>query len=53
MLATKNYDENDVDAAREYVEGLSLGLTLFSHGLYTYMTSGEAHATEGEGEHKH
>ena len=52
VLATMEYDPNDVPAAREYIEA-SLGLTLFSHGLYTYLTGGAPHGAEGTGGHQH
>ncbi len=32
-MSKKKYDENDVDAARDYVEAM-LGFILYSHGLY-------------------
>lgn len=51
-MSLKNYDENDVDAAREYVEAI-LEFTLFSHKLYIYMTTAGGHATEAGGGHKH
>lgn len=50
-MATKNYGKNDVEAAREYVEA-SLGLTLYSHNLYVYLTGGKGHGEEGGG-HEH
>lgn len=52
--STKTYDPNNVKAAREHVQAY-LGLTLFSHHLYTYIQSGGAHSgEEGEesGEHE-
>ena len=56
-LATASYDVNDVAAAREHVQA-SLGLTLFSHGLYQYLTGGAPHEEGGGqqaagGGHKH
>ncbi len=50
----KDYDANDVDAAREYVEAM-LEFILYSHKLYMYMTASGGHAAEaGSGhEHKH
>jgi len=40
-MSKKNYDINNVEAAREYVQGM-LGFLLFSHHLYKYIkTSGE------------
>ena len=41
-MAKKGYDENDVDAAREYVHAM-LGFVLFSHHLYSFIEGGEAH----------
>ncbi len=63
VIARKNYDENDVAAAREYVEAY-LGLVPWAHGLYDVIKggSGGEHAEkEGHGgpehkpahEHKH
>jgi hypothetical protein len=51
-MAKKKYDENDVDAAREYVQAM-LGFELFSHHIYTAIKGGEEHGGEGEGGHKH
>ena len=53
-LSLKSHDENDVDAAREYVNAM-LEFMLYSHKLYTYMTSagGHAHAAEAGHGHKH
>lgn len=51
-LSLKDYDENDVDAAREYVEAM-LELILYSHKLYTYMTSAGGHAIEAAHGHEH
>jgi len=48
----KKYDENDVAAAREYVQAL-LGFVLYSHHLYTFITSAEVHGEEGAGGHAH
>jgi len=41
-MAKKGYDENDVEAAREYVHAM-LGFVLFSHHLYSFVKGGEAH----------
>jgi len=38
-MSQKNYDLNDVDAAREYIEAM-LHFVLSSHHLYKYVTSG-------------
>ena len=52
-ISRKKFDENDVDAAREYVEAF-LGLTLYSHHLYEHVRAGGHHSgKEGEGEHEH
>jgi len=51
-MAKKNYDENDVDAAREYVQAM-LSFVLFSHHLYTYVKGGGEHGEEGMGGHEH
>lgn len=42
-ISKKKYAENDVPAAREYVQAM-LGFVLWSHGLYAFVT--------GEGEHE-
>lgn len=41
-ISKKDYDINDVDAAREYVEAM-LDFILYSHHLYKYMKKGEKH----------
>jgi len=46
-IARKNYDINDVAAAREYVEAM-LGVLLFSHHLYMVLENGAEH---GDSEH--
>jgi len=53
-LSLKSHDENDVDAAREYVNAM-LEFMLYSHKLYIYMTSagGHAHAAEAGHGHEH
>jgi hypothetical protein len=38
MMAKKDYDVNDVDSARQYVQAM-LGFLLFSHHLYKYIKS--------------
>lgn len=48
VMDKKKYDENNVKAGREFVQGF-LGLTLFSHHLYEYIVSGGEHGEE-EGE---
>ncbi len=51
-MAKKEYDENNVDAAREYVQAM-LGFVLHSHQLYTYMKGGGEHHEEATGGHEH
>ncbi len=51
-MAKKNYDVNDVDGAREYVQA-ELGFVLFSHGLYAAITGKGEHGEEGAKEHEH
>jgi Family of unknown function (DUF6448) len=51
-MSKKKYDENDVAAAREYVQAM-LGFVLYSHHLYTFITSAEVHGEEGAGGHEH
>jgi len=51
-MEKKKYDENDVEAAREYVQA-ELGFVLFSHHLYTTITGAGEHEEEGTGGHKH
>jgi len=51
-LAKKNFDESDVDAAREYVEAF-LGLTLYSHYLYGYIKKGGKHHEQKKEAHSH
>lgn len=46
-ISRKNYDQNDVEAAREYVEAM-LGALLFSHHIFMAVQGGDGH---GEGEH--
>lgn len=51
LISTKNYDPNDIAAARKHVEAM-LGLELYSHHLYMNIKHGSGHAeAEGEGEH--
>jgi hypothetical protein len=51
-VAKKEYDENNVDAAREFVHA-SLGFVLYSHGLYAFVKGGEQHGEEAKGGHEH
>jgi hypothetical protein len=48
VIARKNYDENDVTAAREYVEAY-LGLVPWAHGLYNAIKGGAGEHTAHEG----
>lgn len=41
-MVRKNYDENDVDAAREYIHSM-LEFVLYSHHLYKYIKAGGEH----------
>lgn len=50
ITTTKDFDVNDVDAAREHTEAV-LDLELYSHHLYTFIKSGGGHrkgVEEGE-----
>lgn len=49
-MEKKNYDKNDVAAAREYVHA-SLSFVLHAHGLYAFAKGEEAHGEERKGEH--
>jgi len=51
-MAKKKYDENDVAAAREYVQA-NLGFVLYLHHLYTNVKGGGEHGEEGMGGHEH
>lgn len=51
ITETRNFDVNDVDAAREHVEAV-LDFELFSHHVYTFIKTGGGHdkgSEEGEG----
>ncbi|WXG45702.1 MAG: DUF6448 family protein [Candidatus Atabeyarchaeum deiterrae] len=52
-MSKKDYDPNDVVAARKYIKAM-LGFELFSHHIYTSIT-GKGEHEEGEtmGEHEH
>jgi hypothetical protein len=52
FMETKNYDDNDVAAAREHVEAM-LDLELYSHHLYMNIKHGNGHGEGSEGEHEH
>lgn len=52
ILAKKEFDVNDVAAAREYVQA-ELGFVLFSHGLYAAITGKGEHDEEGMKKHEH
>ena len=49
VISLKDYDEDDVGAAREYIEAM-LELTLYSHHLYEYIKSDIRH---GDKTNKH
>jgi len=51
-MTKKKYDENNVDAAREYIQAM-LGFVLYSHHLYTNIKGGEEHGEEAMGGHEH
>ncbi len=48
-MSKKEYDVNDVDAARQYVQAV-LGFVLFSHRLHEYVKSGGEHGQKEEQE---
>lgn len=52
VLASKQFDINNVSAAREYVHA-ELGFVLFSHGLYAKITGKGEHDEEGLKGHEH
>lgn len=55
VMARKDYDENDVEAARGYVEAM-LGFLVFSHSLYTAAFASpheHEHAGHAPGGHQH
>lgn len=52
VMEKKNYDVNDVDAARDYVQAM-LGFTLYAHHLYEYVKSGKVYSEERIGGHVH
>lgn len=51
-MEKKEFDVNDVDAARQYVQAM-LGFVLYAHHLYMNIKGGEVHGEKGMGEHKH
>ena len=51
-LSKKNFDVNNVDAARDYVQA-ELGFVLYSHGLYAAVTGKGGHDEEGMKKHEH
>jgi macrodomain Ter protein organizer (MatP/YcbG family) len=52
-ISKKRFDENNVEAAREYVQAM-LGFVLFAGHLHEYIESGGSHGigAEGRAEHK-
>lgn len=51
-MAWKKYDENNVDAARQYVQAM-LGFVLYSHHLYTKVKEVREHGEEEMKGHDH
>jgi hypothetical protein len=51
-ISRKDYDANNVDDAREYVEAM-LGFIVYSHHLYTVVQSGGNYHEGGHGGHEH
>ncbi len=51
-ISGKEYDENDVEAARRYVHAM-LGFVLFSHDLYEFVKGGTEHAKGTKTGHEH
>lgn len=47
----KEFDVDDVEAAREYVQA-SLGFLLFSHHVYSYIKHGGEHGEAAQGGHE-
>lgn len=52
IMAKKDYDVNDIHAAREYIHAM-LGFVIHTHNLYTTMRSGNGHGEEKLGTHEH
>lgn len=52
VMEKKNYDVNDVDAARDYVQAM-LGFILYAHHLYEYVKSGKVYSEERIDGHVH
>ncbi len=52
IMAKKNYDVDNVPAAREYVQA-ELGFVLFSHGLYAAITGKGEHDESRTQKHEH
>lgn len=52
-ISKKRHDENDVEAAREYVQAM-LGFVLFAGHLHEYVESGgsQGKGKEGHAQHK-
>lgn len=49
-ISKKGFDENDVEAARDYVQA-TLGFVLFAGHLHEYIESGGSHGKETEATH--
>lgn len=52
VMAHRDFDENDVPAARDYVQAM-LGFVLFSHHIYAFVKGGGGHGEEGTEGHAH
>jgi hypothetical protein len=52
FMETKNYDDNDVAAAREHVEAM-LDLELYSHNLYMNIKHENGRGEESESKYEH
>lgn len=51
-ISKKGFDENDVEAARDYVQA-TLGFVLFAGHLHEYIESGGSHGKGAEGHAQH
>jgi len=51
-ISRKRYDENDVEAARRYVQAM-LGFVLFSHHLYEFVRGETEHGESRKTAHEH
>jgi hypothetical protein len=46
VMSRREYDENDIPAAREYIQAM-LGFVLFSHHVYAFVRGGGGESVEG------